>query len=225
MSFFMKRFFAVVVVLVLAGAAAYAAGPFFGAKMGVGIGFHGNGKDMDDMIDDLKAEGLSVDETSGASFILSPYGGYYFTDKLAVQAEANFMFGQKKTWKLSAGGYSGEITGKYSSLDIPVLLRFDVINRPALFGVLAGPYLSFPLGDIELSGAGMSEELSAEGITAGIALGIYGGYPIGPGRIIGDVRFIMDFNPLKVKDSGYTAEVLNRRGLNISAGYEISLGK
>jgi hypothetical protein len=36
----MKRFFAVVVVLVLAGAAAYAAGPFFGAKMGVGIGFH-----------------------------------------------------------------------------------------------------------------------------------------------------------------------------------------
>jgi hypothetical protein len=189
---------------------------------------------MDDMIDELKAEGLSVDETSGASFILSPYGGYYFTDKLAVQAEANFMFGQKKTWKLSYGGFSGEITGKYSSLDIPVLLRFDVINRPALFGVLAGPYLSFPLGDIELSfpsevaefaGMPSTYDIDSEGITAGIALGIYGGYPIGPGRIVGDVRFILDFNPLKGKAFGSTAEVIKRRGLNISAGYEISLGK
>jgi hypothetical protein len=227
----MKRLFAVLIVLVLASTAVYAAGPFFGAKLGVGIGFHGNGKDMDDTIKAIQDDVFnntgvtpSVDEKSGVSFVLSPYGGYYFTDKLAVQTELNFMFGQKKTWEFSAFGQSIEMTGKYSSMDIPVLIRFDFINQPALFGALAGPYISIPLGDIELSGAGTSEKLNVDGITAGIALGLYGGYPIGPGRIIGDVRFIMDFNPLKAKESGVTAEVLKRRGLNITAGYEFTLG-
>jgi hypothetical protein len=228
----MKKLFAVLVVLVVVSSAVYSAGPFFGAKLGVGIGFHGNGEFMDDLIDKEKANArshgdpLSVDEKSGASFVLSPYGGYYFTDKLAVQGEFNFMIGQKKTWKPSDARYSPKRTGKYSSLDIPVLIRFDFINKPALFGALAGPYLSFPLGDVELSQAGnRTYDADAKGITAGIALGVYGGYPIGPGRIIGDIRFIIDFNPLKAKNYGETIEVIKRRGLNITAGYEISLGK
>ncbi|MFP3090690.1 PorT family protein [Treponema sp. TIM-1] len=227
----MKRLFAVMVVLVMVSAAVYSAGPFFGAKLGVGIGFHGNGKYIDDSIDEAKAEvqsygiSLSVDEKSGASFVLSPYGGYYFTDKLAVQGEFNFMFGQKKTWEITIPGYSTEeIEGKYSSLDIPLLIRFDFITKPALFGALAGPYLSIPLGDIELSSDRYSIDLDSDGVTDGIAVGLYGGFPIGPGRIIGDVRFIIDFNPVKVKESGETLEVLKRRGINITAGYEILLG-
>ncbi|MDR0688846.1 MAG: PorT family protein [Spirochaetaceae bacterium] len=226
----MKRLCAVVVVLVMAGGAVYSAGPFFGAKAGVGIGFHGNGKDMEDMVASIESvEGVSVDETSGVAFALSPYLGYYFTDKLAVQTEVNFMFGQKKIWEISFGGFSGEITGKYTSLDVPVLLRFDFINRPALFGALAGPYLSIPLGDIEISAPAAlvqpsSLEVKPDGVTLGVALGLYGGYPIGPGRIIGDVRFILDFNSLKGKDSGQTMELIKRRGITVTAGYEISLG-
>ncbi|MDR2020308.1 MAG: PorT family protein [Treponema sp.] len=227
----MKRLCAVLVVLVMVSAAVYAAGPFFGAKLGVGIGFHGNGKYMEDGINAAKDEisqlgiSLSVDEKSGAAFALSPYVGYYFTDKAAVQTEFNFMFGQKKTWKLSGDGFSTEITGKYSSLDIPLLIRFDFINKPALFGILAGPAVSIPLGDIELSAAGYNSSVNSDGVTVGIAAGIYGGYPIGPGRIIGDVRFIMDFNALKAKESGETIELIKRRGINITAGYEILLGK
>jgi hypothetical protein len=34
----------------------------------------------------------------------------------------------------------------------------------------------------------------------------------------------MDFNALKAKNSGKTTEVLKRRGINITAGYEILLG-
>ena len=232
----MKRLFAVLVILAVAGAAVYAAGPFFGAKLGVGIGFHGNGKDMDEAIDQVKSRGVSVDETSGVAFALSPYGGYYITDKLAVQTELNFMFGQKKAGEMSYGGFSGEITGKYASLDIPILVKYDFIAKPALFGALAGPYLSIPLGDIEISspaalaslaGISIPSSVTAEpdGITVGIALGLYGGYPIGPGRIIGDLRFILDFNPVKGKAAGKTMELIKRRGLNITAGYEILLGK
>jgi hypothetical protein len=198
--YMMKRLFAVSVVLVMASAAVYAGGPFLGANLGVGIGFHGNGEYTDDIVNMAKSAG-SVEEKSGAAFALSPYGGYYFTDKIAVQTEFNFMFGQKKTWEVSALRFSGKITGKYSSLDIPVLVKYDFITKPALFGVLAGPYLSIPLGDIELSTpAALANYLvipnsaDSDGITAGIAVGLYGGYPIGPGRIIGDVRFIMDFN-------------------------------
>ncbi|MDR2363826.1 MAG: PorT family protein [Spirochaetaceae bacterium] len=228
----MKRLFAVLVILVMVSAAVYSAGPFFGAKLGVGIGFHGNGKDMDDSIDLLKATisqqvGItpSVDEASGAAFVLSPYGGYYITDKLAVQGEFNFMIGQKKTWKFSVLGNSSELTGSYSSLDIPVLVKYEFFTQPALFGALAGPYISIPLGDAKLSAGGESMDLKLDGVTAGIAVGLYGGYPIGPGRIIGDIRFILDFNPVKAKESGVTMELLKRRGLNITAGYEISLGK
>jgi hypothetical protein len=230
----MKRLFAVLVALVLAGAAAYAAGPFFGAKLGTGIGFHGNGKDMDDMTDMLKdafraqfGDPLSIDGKSGVSFILSPYGGYYVTDKIAVQTEFNFMFGQKKTWKLTSPGYTiqdGEIEGKYSSLDIPLLLRFDFINQPALFGIVAGPQISIPLGDIETTYFGESEKIDADGVNIGIAVGLYGGYPLGPGRFIGDVRFIMDFNPVKAKSEGETLELIKRRGINITVGYEFLLG-
>jgi hypothetical protein len=231
----MKKLFAVLVVLVMVSAAVYSAGPYFGAKLGVGIGFHANGEYMDDVVDMLKesfresfGDSLSVDDKVGVGFVLSPYLGYYFTDKIAVQTEFNFMFGQKKTWELSAPGYiieDGEIKGKYSSLDIPFLIRFDFVNKPGLFGILAGPYISIPLGDIEVSMFGDSDDVNPDGITAGIAAGIYGGYPIGPGRIIGDVRFIMDFNPVKAKESGETIELIKRRGINITAGYEVLLGK
>jgi hypothetical protein len=232
----MKKLFAVLVVLVMVSAAVYSAGPFFGAKLGMGIGFHGNGEDVDDLIDLYKdtfrantGDSLSVDEKVGLSFVLSPYLGYYFTDKIAVQGEFNFMIGQKKKWELSSPGYrivaDGEIEGKYSSLDIPLLIKYDFISKPALFGILAGPYISLPLGDIEITELDESYDLDSDGVTAGIAAGIYGGYPIGPGRIIGDVRFMMDFNPVKGKESGETIELIKRRGINITVGYEVLLGK
>jgi hypothetical protein len=224
----MKKSLVILVVLVMAGVSLYAEGPFFGAKVGVGIGFHGNGNYIDDLF-----EGMPVDEKSGAAFALSPHGGYYFTDKIAVQTELSFMFGQKKTWKATGRGVSVEVKGKYSSLDIPFLIRFDFVSTPALFGILAGPYISIPLGDIDFSGLASTgyesesahDTIDPEGVTAGIAAGLYGGYPIGPGRIIGDVRVIMDFSAIKGKDSaGVTAELIKRQGLNITVGYELLLG-
>jgi hypothetical protein len=232
----MKRLFAVMVVLIMAGTAVYGAGPFFGAKLGMGIGFHGDGKDMEDMIDLLKDEfqantgdSLSVKGSSGPAFALSPYLGYYFTDKVAVQTELNFIFGQKKTWELSSPGYiindgESDIEGKYSSLDIPVLLRFNFINQPALFGLVVGPQFSIPLGDIETTYFGESEKIDADGVTVGIAAGLFTGYPLGLGRLIGDLRFIMDFNAVKAKSGGESRELIKRRGINITVGYEFLFG-
>jgi hypothetical protein len=66
------------------------------------------------------------------------------------------------------------------------------------------------------------EDREADGITFGAVAGIYAGYPLGPGRLIGDVRFLFDFNPLKSKQGGSSNDFLTRRGLVFALGYEFS---
>ncbi|MDR1862560.1 MAG: PorT family protein [Treponema sp.] len=135
------------------------------------------------------------------------------------------MIGQKKIWEVSASGTSIELEGSYSSLDIPVLLRYEFLQQPLMVGLVAGPVLSIPVGDVELSfpsELGGSTDVKTKGITFGATAGVFGGYPVGPGKIIADIRFLMDFTPLKIKEGGETIEAIKRRSLNITLGYEFS---
>jgi hypothetical protein len=224
----MKKFLVLLVVAVTATLSVDAQGLLLGGRLGAGFGMHKNAKDMDDMVDGFESLGLSVDEKSGIAFTISGYGAYYFTGNFGVQAELNFMFNQSKEWSASYSGVSGALKGTYSSLDIPILLKYEFMNNPVILGLLAGPYLSFVLGDVELegsgymSGAGFDDSFKADGILAGLTLGLYGGVALGPGRIIGDARFLMDFSPLTVDDSGYKAEVIQRYAINVTVGYELS---
>jgi hypothetical protein len=222
----MKKVFVLAAALVFVSFAANAQSFAAGARLGPGIGFHGNGDDMEDQVDIWKGYGASVDDKVGVGFIIAGYGAYYFTDSLAVQAELNFMINQKKILEISVGGVSGEIEASYSSLDIPVLLRYEFLQQPLTVGLVAGPVLSIPISDVEMiyptilgGGSGDSE---TEGITFGATVGVFGGYPVGPGKIIADIRFLMDFTPLKVKDGSETFEAIKRRSLNITLGYELS---
>jgi hypothetical protein len=242
----MKKFFVMMAALILVTSAVNAE-PYFGAKGGAAFGFHGNSEDIENLLDEINSAvadsniSVSIDEKSGIAFELGAYGGYYFTDKLAVQVELDFMIGQSKTWSEDVMGLMSVdiLKGKYSSLDIPLLIKFDVVNRPFLFGVLAGPHLSIPLGDIEVTYPGYdynsgaiteeTDEIKSDGIMAGLSAGLYGGLPIGPGRVVADARFLMDFSPLKAKMVSVggvspSMETLLRRSINVTLGYEISLG-
>ncbi|MDR0710673.1 MAG: PorT family protein [Spirochaetaceae bacterium] len=223
----MKMFLVLLAALVTVTLSVDAQGLLLGGRLGAGFGMHKNGEAMDNMVDSIESyyPGLSVDEKSGVAFAISGYGAYYFTANLGVQAELNFMINQSKEWSGSYSGVSGKLKGTYSSLDIPILLKYDLMNNPVILGLLAGPYLSFTLGDVELEGSGyMADDgaYEADGILAGLTLGLYGGLALGPGRLIGDARFLMDFSPLTIEESGYTDEVIQRFGINVTVGYELS---
>jgi hypothetical protein len=219
----MKKFLVLLAAVVTVTFSVDAQGLLLGGRLGAGFGMHKNGEMMDDMVDYLESSGFSVDEKSGIAFVLSGYGAYYFTGNFGVQAELNFMLKQSKEWTGSYSGVSGGFKVTYSALDIPILLKYDFMNDPLILGLLAGPYLSFALGDVEVEGTGAasgggSASSSADGPLAGLTFGLYGGMALGPGRFIGDARFLMDFSPLTVEE----AEVIQRYAINVTVGYEFS---
>ncbi|MDR2951713.1 MAG: PorT family protein [Treponema sp.] len=189
-----------------------------GSRLGFMFGFHSEG-------DDFKyiAPGAGMlDDSSLANFNLAFYGEYSLTDAMALQTEFNFMIAQGKKWS----GYGTTVEVTYSSLDIPILFKYAFLKKPLVVGALGGPYLSFPIGKmkdkISVSGYSVSDESDTEGITFGMTLGAYAGFPLGPGRIVGDMRFIFDFNQIQATYQNVTRKVLRRNGLVITAGYEFT---
>jgi hypothetical protein len=213
----MKKILVLLVITVTAAFSAGAQGLSICGRLGAGFGMHGNGSYVDGQLEYMDY----FDETSGTAFVISGYGAYYFTEQLAVQAELNFMINQSKEWSGEyRWGESAWCVATYSSLDIPILFKYEFLNDPVILGLLAGPHLSFTLGKVDLTMGYSSEELEADGIQAGLTIGLFGGIPLGPGWLIGDLRFLTDFSPLTVKDYGY--EVIRRMGINLTVGYELA---
>jgi len=191
------------------------AGEFtLGIRGGILFGFHKVGSDLKNYISD------EFDRYPTEESLLNPnavaYGNYAVTDNIAIQGELNFMINQDI--KFSAYGYTVEGTG--ICLDIPVLLKYVLVTDQMRIGILAGPYLSFPLGKFKTSGY-YSDGWEPEGFVYGITAGLFAGYPTGKGRFVGDIRFIFDLSPMKINDYGYIMEIMERRGIALTAGYEI----
>jgi hypothetical protein len=213
----MKRIFAFLGLFAITGGITLGAqtGLFVGGKLGAGIGVN----ELEGEIKSLVKE-YDLDEESNIAFALDLYGGYAFTDKLSILTGLNFMFNNGV--KLSYPGEVIEIT--VNSLDIPVLLRYKFINHPFVFGLQAGPYLSVPFGLEYNASDGDSGEADVDGVLFGITAGLIAGFPIGPGHIIGDIRFLADLSPIKEKDDGDSYELFTRYGVNVTVGYEFSFG-
>jgi hypothetical protein len=209
-----------VITIGLAGVPAFAqTGIFFGGELGLGIGFNELGKYFKDMKDNYAAMGVSLDEKSFAAFGLGSEVGYGITDQFAILSGLSLSFGQGM--ELSAAGGSGKATTNFA--DIPVLLRYVFLNSPLLMGVQGGIHLGIPFG-MEVSMLGFSYKPDMDGAVFGMSAGLIAGYPLGPGRIIGDLRFLMDFNVVKGKYLGQSMEGFTRRNFLIMVGYEYVLG-
>jgi hypothetical protein len=228
----MNRFLVVAVVLVMAAftVSAQSTGRWtLGARLGPDFGIIED-RDLASIIENL-AGGFgsgSMDKSSLVGFGFAPYVNYALTDKFTVQAELNFMFHQGM--KFDMGSYEGKAF--YHSLDLPVLFKSTIIDSRVTFGLQAGPYLSIPLGEAKLGGdledlslMGNPTEYDIDGAKLGITAGLFFGIPAGPGRFVGDLRVLNDFGPIEIKIPGEgTISAFTRRGINLTVGYEISLG-
>jgi hypothetical protein len=211
----MKRFLMVSLMLSVIGFAAVAQRGFtVGARLGPGFAFNELNGDIKNLFGSY-----SISDKSNTAFALSAYGSYTIFPKFSIQAELGLM--ANNGMALSMGGIE-VLKGSYTSLDLPVLARYEFFETPVSLSVLGGPYLSFGLGKFKLEMfSSPSEEADIDGIRFGITMGVAAGYKVGPGSIIADLRFLTDFAPVKVKYSGATMDVFTRRGINLTVGYEM----
>ena len=199
------------------------AGQFtIGGRLGPVFGVH-NAVDLESSI--IYGAGTFLRESNvvfNLNFVL--YGSFAILDNFSVQAELNFMIGQGYELRMSIpefGSGRGRVT--YTSLDMPILLRYNFLEFPQAFGVQSGPHISLPFGRGELSGGGFREQFEIDTfVTFGFTAGFFSGTPMGPGRIVGDMRFIVDLNAVEARIFERTMGIMRRRAFLLSIGYEIS---
>ena len=224
----MKKFLLVILIILVVFSAAYAqnAGETSaGARAGMLFGFHSFSDEFRRLFDAASELPINISDRALNNFNLAIFGSYAFTNNFSVQAELIYMINQGMEISARLLGFGSTVRGTYSSLDIPILLKYSFINAPAKLGVLGGPHVSLPLGYFELkeTGIGFGPLVGEYGVgfpTFGITVGLFGGFPVGPGRITGDLRYLMDFTYLKIRPFGEDIDVAARRGISAGIGYE-----
>jgi hypothetical protein len=229
----MKRFLMILTALcVIAFNASAQTGFTVGARLGPGFAFNEVDSDVKKLF--KGATGKSPKEESNIAFAIALYGNYTIFPKFSIQAELGFMANNGMVLSGTMPDDTDvELRGSFTSLDIPVLARYEFLEDPVSLSVLGGPYLAFPLskmkGELSMSpdtsGESGSENTKIDGIRFGITLGLAAGYKLGPGSIVADLRFLTDFNPVRTKILGgaKTESVFTRRGINLTVGYEMKL--
>jgi hypothetical protein len=200
-----------------------------GARLGPGIEF--NTAD-EDMVGSPEDDGFKPNEESNTAFNAALYGAFRFNDMWSVQTEVNFMVNNG----IKISGHGNLITIDYTTLDIPLLVRWNFMQSPVVAGVIIGPYVSLPVGPLNLKVDDRGSALVVKGWTLGATGGFALGYKIGPGSLITDLRFIHDIDLRSLNDSFETirvrddfgdgvqdANICVRRSLNITIGYEFYL--
>jgi len=196
------------------------AGKFaLGARIGFQVGINAMQDDYKNWID--KGFSPSLKSQPLPNFVLVFLGEYGFTNQLGLQTEFNFNIAQGQ--EARADSSYEQMT--YSSLDIPILLKVNFLNSDNRFGILAGPYLTFPLGKVTTKYSGIvdrygrnipDESNPIETPNLGFTAGLYGSFLK---YILVDLRFITDFGVSKEKfDNGTYFKFMRRQGIIFSIG-------
>ena len=238
----MKKIVVVALALLMAATGLHAqeAGTFtLGFRTGVAFGFHDTGdseREMRRYIYHWYGYHSSIDSSRRMNFNLAAFAGYTIIDNLSLQLELGIMANQGFRMEATAQGVdAGEAQFSYTSLDIPLLVRYSFLD--GMLGVMAGPHISIPLGRavnwIEPAANnehdyGYAFEIDTFA-TFGFTTGVVGAFPVGPGHIIGDLRFVFDFNSMQVVTEHPTIygrqtsiDAITRRALVFTVGYQMS---
>lgn len=159
--------------------------------------------------------------------------------KLGVQPEIgmNFFNGINQKYTLSmpfVGSYSVENKAYTTTIDIPVLLTLKTdFGKKFRIGAGVGPYVSFVVdGKIETTdkdGTSFKKKgqdgLDFSATNFGFAFDADLGFGFGPGKLVLDVRYMLDVTPTKVLTNGEDSDYTNfyRRNLTAALGYEIKI--
>jgi hypothetical protein len=186
-----------------------------GARLGAGFEINSAHSDMVGMEDTPKEESL-------VAFTASLFFMFRFNDHFGIQPELTVMLnnGIEATYTDST-----QIKATYNSLDIPVLLYYNFILSPILVRISVGPYIVIPVGKINVEVPGLTGASGFEnhGFMWGVAGGFGIGFRLGPGSIIGDVRYLNDFTENIITYNGSEQKGFLRRSISTTIGYEWSL--
>lgn len=157
------------------------------------------------------------------------YGKYNLakSPNLGFQAEINFLFNNGREIDFSVGGITVKEKFYYSSMDIPLMIMYDFPIRKIAVSPMLGINFSIPLGKMtEKASSDYTNDVKQDfkinsRFIPGMIFGLGLSFKAGPGAIAFNVRYVLDFIPIKVED----AELFTRRGLQISAGYEYRFQK
>ena len=234
----MKRLVTLVVALAFAGAA-FALNFSVGARgnfnMGLGTTFE---KDSQEYMDSVKDSGIDVSYplVVGGGFGVYGHVGFFdFANNLSLGATLEFglNFHNGKSYKFKMSGVEAKGKVYAHSIDIPLMITLKVPVAETVkldFGL--GPNFSIPFG----AGFVVGDEKSTlkdnyDKVTYNMNIGLVFdadvGFKVGPGYVLVDVRYLLDFTPTtaKPKDYGSSAdkvEYFYRRSLNIGVGYEFN---
>ncbi len=197
-----------------------------------------------------ESENSNVTKPMGQNILVG--GGleakFALTKQIGVQTGLNFMsnnLGQKYSKSVTSSLINTTTTVKstatYSSLEIPVLMTFDINT----FTLEAGPYVSVPLGQLTQKGStsikinnndptssnySTTTDLNTK-LNFGFLLGGDWKKKISGGTLVLGARYITDFSPTqsvlldsegkKVEDS--EGDLFTRRGLLFNAGFSFAL--
>lgn len=160
-----------------------------------------------------------------------------FLSSLGIQAGldvlANNGYKVSRTTSIASIKQTVTTTATYTSLELPILVTYDIGLGPVTLTVLLGPNISFPINKMKITtsssiitdSSGTNEWNIANkaifGITGGAAVALR----LGPGSLVTDIRYINDFTPVKAgeKDSENPMYLFTRRALALSLGYQIRL--
>lgn len=187
-----------------------------GARLGAGF-------EINTADEDMVGSGYSPNEKSNIAFNAALFGAFRFNNMFSIQMEIDFMV--NNGMRITGQGYTVDI--QYTTLDIPLLVRWNFIQRPIIAGLLLGPYISLPIGNLNMTTNGAGAALDTGGYTFGVTGGFAAGYKLGPGYISVDIRYMNDFSSLKIRedfgDGMQDANICIRRSINVTVGYEFSL--
>jgi hypothetical protein len=142
---------------------------------------------------------------------------------LSVQAEAVFTWDNASLWAYQSSHirYTNDYTA--FSLQFPLLVKLDFY--PGIFKVspFLGLYYVTPLGRLKVSdslGNNSGKTLSCRfSPPLGLVGGLSGALKLGPGAVIADLRYAVDFGDLKAKNG--SIDEFRRSMISLSVGYEL----
>ena len=157
-----------------------------------------------------------------------------FLSSLGIQAGldvlANNGYKVSRTTSIASIKQTVTTTATYTSLELPILVTYDIGLGPVTHTLLLGPNISFPINKMKVTTALNSSSATDEWNIANKAIfGITGGAAValrlGPGSLVTDIRYTNDFTPVKggEKDSENPMDLFTRRALALSLGYQIRL--
>lgn len=180
--------------------------------------------------EDMVGDGTRPAEKSPVGFVPTISAFYRVTETLKVQLEASFFTNNGIKVIGFYDDYSGRILDidvKYSTLDIPLLVSWNLIREPVNVDIFAGAYISLPVStanisyDIEGYGT-LSGSVNVTSKVFGVVGGFDAGFGLGPGNIVLDARFFYDLQPSKAKGDFTDNEevgLIYRKGMVVSVGY------